>query len=117
MKFKIDENLPIEVAELLNQEGYEAKTVIDQSLGGRNDPHIAAVCQREKRVLITLDTDFGDIRTYPPEKYTGIIVLRLRWQDKPHILNVTTRLIALLSSESIKNRLWIVEEDRVRIRG
>jgi predicted nuclease of predicted toxin-antitoxin system len=68
MKFKIDENLPIEVAEILNQKGYEAKTVIDQNLSGEDDPEIASVFQTEERVLITLDIDFGDIRTYPPEK-------------------------------------------------
>jgi predicted nuclease of predicted toxin-antitoxin system len=31
MKFKIDENLPVEVAEVLRQAGYEAATVHDQS--------------------------------------------------------------------------------------
>ena len=34
MKFKIDENLPVEIAELLRQKGYEATTVMEQSLGG-----------------------------------------------------------------------------------
>ena len=34
MKFKIDENLPIDVAVLLGQAGYDAATVIGQSLGG-----------------------------------------------------------------------------------
>ena len=88
MKFKIDENLPIEIAELLNNDGYDAKTVIDQGLCGGDDPGIAAICQEEKRIIVTLDTDFSDIRTYPPENYPGIIVLRLRRQDKPHIINV-----------------------------
>lgn len=40
MKFKIDENLPIEVAELLQQAGYDAMTVLDQHLGGKADPKI-----------------------------------------------------------------------------
>jgi hypothetical protein len=34
MKFKIDENLPVEVAELLRQAGYETATVYDQNLMG-----------------------------------------------------------------------------------
>jgi hypothetical protein len=32
--FKIDENLPIEVRELLRVRGFDAVTVSDQSLGG-----------------------------------------------------------------------------------
>jgi predicted nuclease of predicted toxin-antitoxin system len=41
MKFKIDENLPVEVAESLRQMGYEATTVLEQGLGGGADAHIA----------------------------------------------------------------------------
>jgi hypothetical protein len=62
MKFKIDENLPIEVAELLRQTGYDATTVLEQDLGGSADTHLASLCQEERRVFVTLDTDFGDIR-------------------------------------------------------
>ncbi len=116
MRFKIDENLPVEVAELLREEGHEAETVLEQGLGGRGDPDIASVCQRQSLVLITLDTDFSDIRSYPPEQFSGLIVLRLRQQDKTHVLNLIPRLIPMFSAEPLAGRLWIVEEDRIRIR-
>jgi len=38
MQFKIDENLPIEIAELLINAGYDAKTVKDQQLQGIKVP-------------------------------------------------------------------------------
>jgi len=38
MQFKIDENLPIEIAELLINAGNDAKTVNDQQLQGSRDP-------------------------------------------------------------------------------
>ena len=117
MKFKIDENLPLEIADLLQYKGYEAKTVFDQALNGKIDKKIASVCQEEKRVLITLDTDFGDIRTYPPKNFPGIIVLRLKQQDKIHILEVFKGVIPFLSTEPLKHTLWIVDENRIRIRG
>jgi predicted nuclease of predicted toxin-antitoxin system len=117
MKFKIDENLPGEIAELLCQKGHEAITVVEQNMGGENDRKIASVCRLEKRILITLDTDFSNIRTYPPEKFPGIVVLRLQKQDKSHVLNVFTSLIDLFPKQQIKSHLWIVDEKRVRIRG
>lgn len=117
MGFKVDENLPVEVADLLRQVGYDAVTVLEQHLGGSPDPDIASVCREEGRVLITLDTDFADIRVYPPAQFPGLIVLRLNRQDKPHVLKVVNRLIPMLSSESLEHLLWIVEETRVRIRG
>jgi predicted nuclease of predicted toxin-antitoxin system len=117
MKFKIDENLPLEIAELLRVKGYEAKTVVEQALNGEIDHKIASVCQEEKRVLITLDTDFADIRTYPPENFPGIIVLRLRQQDKVHILEVFKDVMVFLSTEPLEHTLWIIDENRIRIRG
>jgi predicted nuclease of predicted toxin-antitoxin system len=117
MKFKIDENLPVEAAELLRQTGYDAATVLEQHLGGSADPDVAFVCQQERRALVTLDTDFADIRAYPPDQFSGLIVLRLRQQDKLHVLDVLEHLIPLLSSEPLEHHLWIVEETRIRIRG
>ncbi len=71
MKFKVDENLPVEIAALLREAGHEAATVLDQKLGGNADPSIASVCRNEDRALVTLDMDFADIRSYPPNQYPG----------------------------------------------
>ena len=117
MRFKIDENLPVEVAELLRRVGYDAVSVFDQHLEGSDDPAIASVCQQEHRCLITLDKDFSDIRTYPPEQFYGLIVLRLNHQDKPYVLDIIKDVVKLLASEPLEQHLWIVEEGRVRIRG
>ncbi len=34
MRFKVDENLPVEVAELLRDHQYDAMTVVEQRLAG-----------------------------------------------------------------------------------
>jgi predicted nuclease of predicted toxin-antitoxin system len=115
--FKIDENLPVEVAEMLRSAGHDAMTVIDQEMKGWMDPDIAQVCRSEVRTLISLDADFADVRTYPPQDYPGILVLRLKRQDKPRILKAFTRALRMLPLEPIVGRLWIVEEEKVRIRG
>ena len=117
MRLKVDENLPVEMADLLRKNGHDAVTVDDQHLGGRPDPALAQRCQREARALVTLDTDFSDIRAYPPADYAGIIVLRLNRQDKTHVLQVMRRLQPLLQKEAVAGRLWIVDEQGVRVRG
>jgi hypothetical protein len=40
MKFKIDENLPVEVGESLINEGYDSVTVLNQNLSGTSDTKI-----------------------------------------------------------------------------
>jgi predicted nuclease of predicted toxin-antitoxin system len=116
MEFKIDENLPIEAAQAIQAAGHGAATIHDQGLVGEPDPRIAAVCQSEGRALVTLDLDFSDIRAYPPGDYAGIIVLRPRTQAKPPVMNLIGRLIPLLASEPLVGKLWIVQENGVRIR-
>src|ERR1035438_145478 len=78
MKFKVDENLPIEVAVALREAGHDAMSVVDQGLGGRADASVAEVCRREGRSLVTLDVDFANVQAYPPRDYAGLLVLRLQ---------------------------------------
>ena len=117
MQFKIDENLPVEIAELFVNAGHDAKTVNEQQLKGTKDPVLIAVCKSEHRVLVTLDTDFSDIRAYPPQEFTGIIVLRVGSQAKQHVMKIVHRLISLIGVEHLDQHLWIVEETSIRIRG
>jgi predicted nuclease of predicted toxin-antitoxin system len=117
MKFKIDENLPVELAIELRAAGHNASTVYDEGLQGRPDGDIVSECRREARVLVTLDLDFANIQSYPPGSLPGSIVIRPRWQSKPHILALFQRVIPLLATESLEGHLWIVEESRVRIRA
>lgn len=116
MRFKTDENLPFEIADLLRQHGHDAVTVGEQGLAGVADPAVAAVCQVEKRALLTLDLDFSDIRRYPPEKHAGIIVLRPVVQMVPTLLRLVGQVIALLGQEPLEGCLWTVDDHRVRIR-
>jgi predicted nuclease of predicted toxin-antitoxin system len=78
MKFKVDENLPVETTTLLKAAGHDALSVFDQDLEGKADSQISDICKVEKRILVTLDLDFADIRAYPPEEFPGIIAFRLR---------------------------------------
>ncbi len=116
IRFKTDENLPKEIAELLSQAGHDAIRVDQQGLSGVADSGIAAVCRVEKRVMITLDTDFLDIRNFPPEHYMGIIVLRPQRQSVSRLTKMTSRLLGLLATETLVGKLWIVDEGRIRIR-
>jgi predicted nuclease of predicted toxin-antitoxin system len=117
MKFKIDENLPIDVSLILKDFGYDSITIIDQNLSGAEDQKIAQVCERENRILITLDIHFSDIRRYPPSQFPGIIILRLIRQDKYQILQMMRKIIKLLNKEKIDRKLWIVSENKIRIRS
>lgn len=116
MRFKIDENLPVAVAAVLNEAGHDAMTINEQNMSGELDPMVASVCQSERRALVTLDMDFSDIRTYPPADYHGIIVVRPRTQAKTVVLALISQLIPMLEIETLQKKLWILQENGLRIR-
>jgi predicted nuclease of predicted toxin-antitoxin system len=117
MRFKVDENLPDDVCRLLNRAGHDATGVGQQGLGGTDDARIYQVCQAERRALITLDVDFANMRAYDPKAAAGVIVLRLAQQDRQRVLDAVASILPILAHEPLKRRLWIVEEERIRIRG
>jgi predicted nuclease of predicted toxin-antitoxin system len=114
MKFKLDENLPIEAAALLQGAGHDALSVHDQNLRGELDSKLRTICAAEGRAIITFDLDFSDLRTY--RGTPGCILLRLNRQDRDHVLKTLQRVLPLLQRETLTGALWIVEESRVRIR-
>lgn len=117
MKLKIDENLPKEMCAAFRQSGFDATTVDEEDMTGADDQAIHAVCQRERRVFVTLDLGFANIQSYPPAGSAGVVVLRLKEQSRATALAVIRPLIALLAEERIEGRLWIVDHHRIRIRS
>ncbi|MGO9093848.1 MAG: DUF5615 family PIN-like protein [Bryobacteraceae bacterium] len=117
MNFKIDENLPAECAALLRDAGFGADTVAEENLEGADDAAIARGARAGGRVLITLDLDFANIQAYPPSAHSGIIVLRMKRQDKYAVLELVLRIIPVLKTRLPAGELWIVEPDRIRFRN
>ena len=116
MKFKIDENLPPEAAGILRNTGFIADTVGEENLSGAEDDTVATTSRSEGRILVTLDLDFANIRAYPPGEHTGIIVLRVKRQDKQTVLAQVRRLAAALTQRNPSGELWIVDGNRIRFR-
>ena len=116
MRFKLDENLPLAACRLLRESGFDAMSVWDQEMIGASDQELARICSAEDRVLMTFDLDFANIRSYPPSQFAGFVVFRLLTQDKRHLLSILKKTVPIFAKNSPERQLWIVEEDRIRIR-
>lgn len=92
MRFKLEENLPVEATQLLRAAGHDASSVVDERLQGATDGTLDRVCRHEGRILVTLDLDFSDIRAYLPAESPGRIVLRVSSQEKRRLLAVLEKL-------------------------
>ncbi len=115
IRFKLDENLPHDAAVLLQETGHDVHTVLAEHLGGNPDPQVFGASQEEKRILVTFDLDFSDIRIYPPAGHHGVWILRPHTQSIENALTLLRSALRVLESEPTKGRLWIIEPERVRI--
>ena len=116
MRFKLDENLGTSSQEVLRSAGHNVATVREQELGGSPDGRIFEICREERRALVTLDRDFGQVLRFPPHLSSGIVVLALG--SRPNLREISARLadfLALLETRPLGAELWIVESGRVRI--
>ncbi len=115
MKVKLDENLGVRGSQLLHDGGCDVSTVAVQDLCASSDESLIEHCRTQERVLISLDKDFSNVLRFPPERYAGIVVLRLPeplvYDD---ILNALRRLLEASSGRNLTGRLWIVDDRRIR---
>ena len=114
-RFKFDENMPASAVAVLSGAGNDVATVLEQGLGGAEDAAVLQVCAREDRILVTLDLDFADTRTYGATDSPGIIVMRIPRQDPGLIRAAISRVLPELERESPGGGIWIVEPHRLRI--
>jgi len=119
MRFLIDEDLPRSASDLVRRYGHEPVDLRDTDLRGAKDSQIAAYARSEKLCLLTGDSDFSDVRNYPPGEYAGIVVLKLpRTANASLILNLLETFLRRGDLvNKIPGNLLVVEKGRVRIRS
>lgn len=100
MKIKLDENMPLSLADVLSGLGHDVHTTQVEGLTGRDDNAIWQAAQSEDRFLITQDLDFSDLRKFVPGKHAGILVLRLR---DPGRLALLGKVETLFKSENVED--------------
>jgi predicted nuclease of predicted toxin-antitoxin system len=113
MKAKLDENLPLQVASILQRLGHDIHTMPEEGLAGCADADLWRATQREGRTLITQDMDFSDSRRFVLH---GIVLIRLR---SPSRLTLVERVEEIFRNEAVST--WtgcfvVVTEQKVRVR-
>jgi len=114
MRFLADENVPGPVVAALRERGHDVLW-IKESMSGAADSVVLALAQAEKRVVITNDTDFGELAfRFGLPAGCGVVLIRIEW-TAPEADNEIV-VVALASRNDWSGVFAVVERDRVRIR-
>lgn len=115
MKFLLDENISETVSRGLRDAGYSVVHILDVGYEGRSDEDIMEFAQREKRIIVTHDKDFGNLVRFPVRTHAGVILIRLRNQSPRNTLIYLSRLLRM--GENLSGKLVIIREGEYRIIG
>lgn len=115
MKFKLDENLPRELADDLAHLGHETDTVFSERLAGAEDARVVQAAQASGRILMTLDKGIASLLQYPIHEHGGTVLFRPDESGRSVLSFVRSRLAYLMELELV-GRLTVVGPTRIRIR-
>jgi predicted nuclease of predicted toxin-antitoxin system len=93
MRLKLNENMPRPLAESLLRAGHDVHTASDEGLLGKSDRVVWSAVVHERRLLLTLDRDFGQLAIQSGD-HAGAIVLRPRDANKMAIEALAFRALA-----------------------
>ena len=111
-KFLADENIPIKAVEALKQKGIDIIPILEIS-PSLTDREVLNLANRQDRIIITFDTDFGKLAFKEKLKVKGIILLRFIPRSPQHIAKRIEHLLA--AGIPIENCFLVVREDSVRV--
>ncbi len=117
MHIKVDEDLPLTVARLLRDAGYDAETVREEGLGGYKDPDLWKIVQEEGRFLVTADKGFGDIRAFPPGTHAGVLLLRPDEDGIRPLIALMQQVLSAYDLRDVQGLLVVATPRGIRIRG
>lgn len=114
MKFLVDENVGLSVVKYLRSQGYNVSFGGEDS-AGIQDKEVLEKANREKRIIITNDKDFGDLIFYRSFPHKGVILLRLQDESAKNKIQVIDRLFRHYKDQ-LRENFIVVTEEKVRIR-
>jgi predicted nuclease of predicted toxin-antitoxin system len=116
MKFKLDENLPQQIAIDLRTSAQDVQTVGEEGLTGGTDTDVWQAAQREGRVLVTQDLDFSDTRKFQPGTHNGIVLIRLQSPSRQNLIERATELFQRENVDAWARCFVVVTERKIRVK-
>ena len=116
LRFFLNHNLSPETTNLFRSLGFDATDTREHGLEMVSDLEIAAYAALESRIVVTFDTDFGDIRDFPPGRYPGVIRLKLPVQTLEVLHPILLEFFGKVAEADLVGALVTLEPGFYRVR-
>jgi predicted nuclease of predicted toxin-antitoxin system len=114
MKFLTDENIGFEVINPLRNLGLDIKSILEIDRGA-DDTSVLSLANKDSRILITTDKDFGELVYVQKLLHKGVILIRLKKDSSENKFKVLNSLLKAPSTV-LENAFTVVTDTTVRSR-
>ncbi|WP_457559398.1 DUF5615 family PIN-like protein [Candidatus Harpocratesius sp.] len=116
-KFLLDENIPKSVYFSLKDTGYDVIS-ISEKFRGIKDKEIIKISRKYKRIIITLDKDFGYLVFNQKKRPFGVILLRIHPQSPQKILSIILMGFKIIQYRkiSLSYNYIVIDEQTIKSR-
>jgi predicted nuclease of predicted toxin-antitoxin system len=113
MRILANENFPADAVDALRANGHDVAWVRSDS-PGISDIEVLKRAQREDRIVVTFDKDFGELAFHAGlPASSGIVLFRITASSSAHIAHIA--LAALESRNDWAGHFSVIEDDRIRM--
>ncbi|NPV62313.1 MAG: DUF5615 family PIN-like protein [Methanotrichaceae archaeon] len=114
MRLLIDENIPLISVEQLRRKGHDV-LAIGEIASGTLDEDIMQLAEKEGRILLTIDKDFGELAYNSAFQLScGIILFRIPLRSADYVASVIAKVLD--SKYDWSGHFAVVEPNRIRFR-
>ena len=114
MKFLADENVELSAVKFLREKGYDV-LYISERFAGCSDDKVFDIAKAEGRILLTNDSDFGEMVFRQGKVLSGVVLMRFASESIKKKINVIEHLLKH-HAEKLVNHFIVVNEHQIRIR-
>ncbi len=118
MRFLLDENADLPLGNYLEQRGHDITSIAMDYTRSIQDEDVLSIANRERRILITNDKDFGALIYQQHLAHSGVVLFRLKDEGVPFKISRLADVIHLHSERLERSAAFVVVTDkRIRIRS
>lgn len=116
MRFLLDECMSARLAPLLQAAGHDTVHVSDRGLAGHEDIEVLDAARLEARVLVSADTDFGEILSSGALPFPSLVLFRQGNRSPEHQARTLLGNLEAVSDDLSAGAIVVLTNDSVRIR-
>ena len=114
IKILADVNVEKAIVDFLREQDFDVIWIPDYNCK-LSDEDLLKFANKDKRIIITNDKDFGELVYHQKKVKTGIILIRIKGQEVNKKLRSLKKLFRFYKNK-IENHFIVISERRIRIR-